>query len=437
MILGMDNMITVLKGNITNKELLKEKQINAVVNAANPTLMGSNQGVDGAIHGSIIDFDEKICQELGTDILKNRKRCERGQAVTTSGYELCQYVIHTVGSKYDGIGKICSSSRIQTLESCYYAIIEEIKNHPDIRNIAIPVIGSGDYGFPFQTAVEIAVCSLNNAVLTWKQKEPELFSMVSLERIYLFIHNPSMTKTDEQFQTANRVMQEYQALLKKNRRITYQTSLQAHISNWKEIYMYDRERGYFAIARGIRELLMLVRMLFWPLMYLKDLFGGKDWEKRRGFVERMAAVKVLLPFMGLFFFKKYIQSDWQIFMLGGVILYSMLDTITYLLMLILMSDIQRPSANIIRSLLMFFVNYMEVSMDFAILYTCYEYGNIGKVVPIRNALKLGFLGFQEMAEECRLGVTVFVLSDAAVKFFFFSLLWGYLAAHMRQRRFRS
>ena len=436
MILGMDTMITVLKADITDKAVLQEKQINAIVNAANPTLMGSNQGVDGAIHNSIKKFNKKICKELGMDRLKNRKRCERGQAVTTSGYELCQYVIHTVGSRYDGTGKVCSSSRIQILENCYSAIIEEIKKHPDIRNIAIPVIGAGDYGFPFQMAVEIAVCSLNNALLAWRQTEAEFFSMVSLERIYLFVYHPSVEKMDEQFQIANRVMQEYQALLKANRRITYQTSCQAHISYWKEIYMYDRERGYFAIARGIREALMIIRMIFWPLMYLKDLFGGKDWEKRRGFVERMAAVKLLLPLLGLLFLN-HIQDGWEMFALAGVVMYSMLDTITYLLMLILMSDIQRPSANVIRSLLMFFVNYIEVALDFAFLYSCYEYGNAGKMLPIRQALKLGLLGFQGMLEDNRLGATILVLSDAAVKFFFFSLLWAYLATHMRQRKFRS
>lgn len=166
------------------------------------------------------------------------------------GKKLCRYIIHTVGSKYDGSGEICSSSRIQTLENCYHSVIDEVKKHPDIRNVAVPVIGAGDYGFPFKLAMEIAVCSINNALLEWRQKDPELFEKAKLERVYIFIFHPSKAKTDEKFQTANWVMQKYHQLLMSNRKITYLTSRQAHLSYWKEIRMYDRERGYFSIARS-------------------------------------------------------------------------------------------------------------------------------------------------------------------------------------------
>lgn len=44
MTLGMDHVIVVVKGDITDKKLLKKLRVDAIVNAANPTLMGSNQG---------------------------------------------------------------------------------------------------------------------------------------------------------------------------------------------------------------------------------------------------------------------------------------------------------------------------------------------------------------------------------------------------------
>ena len=46
-------MLQVITGNIGDREMLKKYQINAIVNAANPTLMGSDQGVDGSIHSAI------------------------------------------------------------------------------------------------------------------------------------------------------------------------------------------------------------------------------------------------------------------------------------------------------------------------------------------------------------------------------------------------
>ena len=449
MTLGMDHVIVVVKGDITDKKLLKKLRVDAIVNAANPTLMGSNQGVDGAIHAKLPKLKKRICKELGTDRLANRQRCGRGKAVTTSdgekGKKLCRYIIHTVGSKYDGSGEICSSSRIQTLENCYHSVIDEVKKHPDIRNVAVPVIGAGDYGFPFKLAMEIAVCSINNAILEWRQKDSELFEKAKLERVYIFIFHLSKAKTDEKFQTANWVMQKYNQLLMSNRKITYLTSWQAHLSYWKEIRMYDRERGYFSIARTVREILMLIRMLFLPVMFLKDLFGGRDWEKRRSFVEWLVACKIALPFVSLLFLNR-ITAKWLLVGLSALIVYSLADTLTYLLILMMMSDIQRPSANLIRTWLMLFMNYMEAALDLSVLYGCFErwfsWGH-GGLISIRAAGKCGLLGFQNIPEHVSWAETlpwmsdVFLYADSAIKFFFFSLVLVYLASHMKQKEFLS
>lgn len=58
MTLGMDHVIVVVKGDITDKKLLKKLRVDAIVNAANPTLMGSNQGVDGAIHAKVAETEK-------------------------------------------------------------------------------------------------------------------------------------------------------------------------------------------------------------------------------------------------------------------------------------------------------------------------------------------------------------------------------------------
>lgn len=61
-----------------------------------------------------------------------------------------------------------------------------------------------------------------------------------------------------------------------------------------------------------------------------------------------------------------------------VIIYDLLDTTTYLVALMFLADIQRPSANVIRSLLMLVVNYIEVELDIIVIYLI-----IGKVFMIR------------------------------------------------------
>ena len=160
---------------------------------------------------------------------------------------MCRYIIHTVGSKYDGSGEICSSSRIQTLENCYHSVIDEVKNIRIFEMWQCLSLALGIMASHLNLPWKFAVCSINNALLEWRQKDPELFEKAKLERVYIFIFHPSKAKTDEKFQTANWVMQKYHQLLMSNRKITYLTSRQAHLSYWKEIRMYDQERGYFPL----------------------------------------------------------------------------------------------------------------------------------------------------------------------------------------------
>lgn len=38
-----------------------------------------------------------------------------------------------------------------------------------------------------------------------------------------------------------------------------------------EIIKYDEKKGYFALAKGIRLILALVRILFIPILLIKDI----------------------------------------------------------------------------------------------------------------------------------------------------------------------
>lgn len=72
------DMLHIHLGDISSKNELdtclgqgQSLAIDTIVNAANPTLMGSNQGVDCAIHKAVDEilgypgaFNEKICSEL-------------------------------------------------------------------------------------------------------------------------------------------------------------------------------------------------------------------------------------------------------------------------------------------------------------------------------------------------------------------------------------
>lgn len=128
-----------VKGDIT-----KNHDVQAIVNAANTTLLGGG-GVDGAIHRAAGPELLEECRHLNG--------CETGRAKITNAYRLpCDYVIHTPGPRWrDGKKK-----ERELLASCYQSCLElAVKN--DIRKIAFPSISTGIYHFPLHEAVEIAV----------------------------------------------------------------------------------------------------------------------------------------------------------------------------------------------------------------------------------------------------------------------------------------
>ncbi len=138
----MKNKIKLIQSDITKTE------VDAIVNAANSSLLGGG-GVDGAIHRA---GGKEILEEC----IKIRNRqggCETGQAViTTAGKLSAKFVIHTVGPVWHGGMK----NEPQLLADCYTNSLKLAVEY-DVKTIAFPNISTGIYGYPKQSAAEIAV----------------------------------------------------------------------------------------------------------------------------------------------------------------------------------------------------------------------------------------------------------------------------------------
>lgn len=216
----------LIEGNIIDKDLLDLYQIDTIVNAAKPSLMGSSsiKSVDGAIHKKIDDilrdesctFNEKIREELDatTDTIENEIRCARGDAVITKGYGMFEHIIHVVGTESDAenCGSThCSFCRVQKLAECYYNIVEILKQHREIKNIAVPIISSGNYGFNYLYAFKIAVACIGNALIDWKIQDEEFFETAGIRKVYFVLY----TDSDVDKRNVTTVFETYQNKFKK------------------------------------------------------------------------------------------------------------------------------------------------------------------------------------------------------------------------------
>ena len=137
--------VVLLQGDITTQEA------DAIVNAANSSLMGGG-GVDGAIHRA---GGPQILEECKA-IVEKRGRLPAGEAVaTTAGRMPAQWVIHTVGPRWQGGSK----GEEGTLAHAYRSSLE-VARELGAQTVAFPSISTGAYGYPMAEAARVALAAI-------------------------------------------------------------------------------------------------------------------------------------------------------------------------------------------------------------------------------------------------------------------------------------
>jgi O-acetyl-ADP-ribose deacetylase (regulator of RNase III) len=150
-------ILEIVKGDLT------EIEADAIVNAANSTLLGGG-GVDGAIH-----------RKGGPKILEECKHIRAtewpdglptGCATITSGGNLkAKHVVHTVGPIWRG----GFHEEANLLKQAYRSSLKLAVTN-GLKTVAFPSISTGSYGYPVEEASRVAV----GAVKDFLEKEDKL-----------------------------------------------------------------------------------------------------------------------------------------------------------------------------------------------------------------------------------------------------------------------
>lgn len=433
------NIIHVVSGNILNFNK-KKKHVDAIVNAAKPTLMGGS-GVDGVIHEKMDEilgkkgqsFNDKIRKELDgeEESPSNKIRCRPGEAIKTNGSKkFVKYIIHAVGPKYDG-GSEC----LRTLQKCYENIMKIVFSEPDINTVAIPLIGSGNYGFPIKLAFQIALTTIGNSLISCKNTDYDAYSKIKKIYIVVFDERTSENKMIE------KVYQQNRKLLEQERRMVNVGALTLQLAYAKEIWKYDRKRRhYFTITKMLRLILVLVRFVF-PSIFVHAWVDKRGWHFRRELLELGAIIYAIIPggIALVFWILKTMDPAmiylgcWMLNLGCGICAFMMADTVTYLLSLIFLADIQEPSANELRTLILLIFNYLEIIIGTAVFYYAYLWNEISFGTALDYSV-FGNIYELETYNGILRGITY---AKYGVDFLFVALSFAFIVGHLKPRRFLS
>lgn len=140
-------VLRLLRGDIT------EQHVDAIVNAANPTLMGGG-GVDGAIHRRGGPAILEACKHIRAEHYP--EGMPTGEAVLTEGGMLpARFVIHTVGPIWHG-GR---ANEAELLARAYRNALQRAAD-AGARRVAFPSISTGAYGYPTSDAAQVALTAV-------------------------------------------------------------------------------------------------------------------------------------------------------------------------------------------------------------------------------------------------------------------------------------
>ncbi len=142
--------------------------VDAIVNAANEQLAPGG-GVSGAIHRAAGPDLARACAEIGG--------CATGHARITPGFALpARWVIHAVGPIWQG-----GQAGEPALLAATYRAALRCAAERQLESVAFPAISTGIYGYPLESATEVAVRTVRAEVAEGSTVQAVVFACFSPE----------------------------------------------------------------------------------------------------------------------------------------------------------------------------------------------------------------------------------------------------------------
>ncbi len=161
--------ITLWQGDITTLGC------NAIVNAANSTLLGCWQPCHSCIDNMIHSLSGVQLRIKCSEIMQAQGHEEKtGTAKITPAYNLpCKYVLHTVGPVISGPLR---QSDCKLLADCYQSCLK-LAAANELQSVAFCCISTGVFHFPQEQAAEIAVGTVRNFLETDSSIQQVIFNV--------------------------------------------------------------------------------------------------------------------------------------------------------------------------------------------------------------------------------------------------------------------
>lgn len=165
----------MVRNNISNV------QADAIVNPANEDLL-EGSGTSKAIYMAAGEQKLKeACEKIG--------HCDLGKAVITDAFDLqARYIIHAVGSLWEDGN--CAEEKM--LYSAYFESMKLAEQYK-CESIAFPLLSSGNYGYPKDKAMKVAISAISDFLLDHEM----LIYMVLYDRDSLMISQKLFSSIEE------------------------------------------------------------------------------------------------------------------------------------------------------------------------------------------------------------------------------------------------